>query len=90
MYKDGYRGGVIKSSFDEEWQYHPNGTVSPIQIQPVEEVGVGAHIPASSRAMDEKELLKVSYSWDGEIFAPKNDSSLSFGAGQWSGVFMGW
>lgn len=28
LYKDEYKGGTIKSSYDEEWQYEPNGTTT--------------------------------------------------------------
>ena len=71
IYFDGYKGGIIKSSYEEEWLYEPNGTVTCLQL---------------AYKTSPAETLK--YKWDGEYFTPATDS-VSYGAGQWSGVFIG-
>jgi len=32
LFKDNYKGGIIKSSYGEEWEYRPDGTVSSITV----------------------------------------------------------
>jgi hypothetical protein len=73
VFLDGFKGGIIKSSYDEEWLYEPNGVVTCLQL--------GAKNPPKD---------PIKYIWDGEYFTPASDSAVSYGAGQWSGVFIGW
>jgi len=66
----------VKSSYDEEWSYSPNG-----------ELVCQTFGDQQNKQLQSKQ--KVVYLWDGETLRPK-EGSPSFGVGRWNGVWLAW
>eukprot|EP01132_Coremiostelium_polycephalum_P006120 gene6120-7626_t len=74
VYKENYKGGFIKSSFDEEWMYSSDGILQCTEAAWNTENG-----GASS----------VTYLWDGQQLVPQN-GSFSLGWGKFNGFLFEW
>jgi hypothetical protein len=74
--KNVYKGGVIKSSYEEEWSYFANGTLERAE-------------PLNGRRLAytwDGEVLQPLRARDGG----EDDCGPSLGTGRWNGVWLSW
>eukprot|EP01104_Vermistella_antarctica_P016293 TRINITY_DN5525_c1_g1_i2.p1 TRINITY_DN5525_c1_g1~~TRINITY_DN5525_c1_g1_i2.p1 ORF type:complete len:625 (+),score=182.01 TRINITY_DN5525_c1_g1_i2:154-2028(+) len=77
LYKTSYKGGVIKSSYEEEWQYF-GGKKGLLKS----DLGVDDE--------DDANAEPLKFEWSGETLVGKNDRSRALGMGRWTGVSLIW
>ncbi|EGG23503.1 hypothetical protein DFA_05636 [Cavenderia fasciculata] len=74
VYKENYKGGIIKSSFEEEWTYSSDGILQCTE---------------AAWCADSGGASSMTYLWDGQHLVPQNGSH-SLGWGKFNGFIFEW
>ncbi|EGC28360.1 hypothetical protein DICPUDRAFT_160270 [Dictyostelium purpureum] len=77
VYKENYKGGFIKSSFDEEWMYSSDGILECSEAA------------WKNNSNNSNGANNMTYLWDGQQLLPQNGSN-SFGWGRYNGFIFEW
>lgn len=90
-----YKGGLIKSSYDDCWLYESNGKLTQFEDQRMDMTGLfflDVVVVLFARSylgcLFALLLIGMMYWWDGKILTPSTEHN--FGSGEFEGTFVKW